>query len=245
MHSRRVVITGVGAVTPLGSTRKGLWEGVHAERSAVRRITRFDVSEFRSQVAAEIDGFDATEYMDERRASRLDPFSQYATVAAMQALEDSALRLDCEDSDRIGIYMGSALGGVGYGEDQHRRFIEKGLRGVSMTLALSVFGGASSSNIAMQFGIHGPQLANTNSCASGTIAIGEAFRTIRSGAADVMFAGGAEAPLAPLTFGAFSIIRVMSTRNADPGTACRPFDKDRDGFVMGEGSAVLVLESLE
>ncbi len=245
MHNRRVVITGLGAVTPLGQTRVGLWEGVREERSTVRCITRFDPSQFRSQMAAEVDDFQPGDYLPERKASRLDLYSQFALVCALQAVEDSGICLEREDRDRVGIYMGSALGGVGYGEDQHRRYIEGGIRNVSMTLALSVFGAASSSNIAMELGLNGPQLANTNSCASGTIAIGEAYRAIRSGAADVMLAGGAEAPLAPLTFGAFSLIRAMSTRNDDPRTACRPFDRDRDGFVMGEGAAVVVLEDLE
>ncbi len=242
---RGVVVTGIGAITPIGQTRRGLWEGVRRERSAVTRITRFDPSPFRSQVAAEVNGFDPGDYLPARKAARLDRFSQLSLVAAMQAVQDSSLKLESEDDERVGVFMGSALGGVGYGEEQHRRFVEKGIRSVSPTLALAVFGGASTSNIAMELGLHGPQLANTNSCASGSIAIGEAFRVIRAGAADVMLAGGAEAPLAPLTFGAFSIIRVMSTRNEEPASACRPFDKDRDGFVMGEGAAVLVLEELE
>ena len=244
MGLRRVVVTGIGAITPIGQTRAGLWNGVCRERSAVRRITRFDPSHLRSQIAAEIDGFDATEYLPERKVVRLDRYSQLSLVSAMQAVEDAGLGLDSEDRERVGIYMGSALSGVGYAEGQHRLYVEGGIRKVSTLLALSVFGGASSSNIAMEMGIHGPQLANTNSCASGTIAIGEAFRTIRSGAADVMLAGGAEAPLAPLTYGAFSLIRAMSTRNDEPETASRPFDRDRDGFVMGEGAAVLILEEM-
>jgi 3-oxoacyl-[acyl-carrier-protein] synthase II len=244
MHRRRVVITGAGAVTPIGHTRRGLWEGVCREETAVRRVTRFDASEFRSQIAAEIHDFDAADYVPARRAGRLDRFSQFSLVSALQAVRDARLDLEREDRDRVGIYTGSALGGVGYGEEQHRLYLEKGLRSVSMTLALSVFGGASSSNIAMELGINGPQLANTNSCASGTLAVGEAFRAIQGGHADVMLAGGAEAPLAPLTFGAFALIRAMSTRNDDPRTACRPYDAGRDGFVMGEGAAVLALEEL-
>jgi 3-oxoacyl-[acyl-carrier-protein] synthase II len=238
------VITGLGAITPIGQTRKGLWEGVCREESAVRLITRFDASHLRSQVAAEVDGFDATNYFPARKVNRLDRFSQFSMVAAMQAVEDAGLDLEAEDRERVGIYMGSALGGVGYAEGQHELYMQEGLRSVSMTLALSVFGGASSSNIAMELGIHGPQLANTNSCASGALAVGEAFKTIRAGDADVVLAGGAEAPLAPLTYGAFALIRAMSTRNDDPRRASRPFDEDRDGFVMGEGAAVLVLEEL-
>jgi 3-oxoacyl-[acyl-carrier-protein] synthase II len=241
---RRVVVTGVGAVTPIGQGRAGLWEGVRRERSAVRRITRFDPSELRSQVAAEIDGFDPEDYVPARKVTRLDRYSQISLASAMQAVQDSGLRPEEEDGDRMGVYIGSALGGVGYGEEQHRRYLEGGIRKVSPTLALSVFGAASSSNIAMEIGLNGPQIANTNSCASGTIAIGEAFRAVRSCAADVILAGGAEAPLAPLTYGAFSLIRAMSARNDDPGTASRPFDRERDGFVMAEGAAVLVLEEL-
>ncbi len=244
MEDRRVVITGLGAVTPIGQTRKGLWEGVHREASAVRHITRFDPSDLRSHVAAEVDDFDIAAYVPARRASRMDRFSQFSLAAAMQAVEDAELCLDREDRERVGIYMGSALGGVGYAEEQHRQYLDKGLRSVSMTLALSVFGGASSSNIAMELGLNGPQLANTNSCASGALAVGEATRAIRLGDADVILAGGAEAPLAPLTYGAFALIRAMSTRNHDPRGACRPFDAERDGFVMGEGAATLVLEEL-
>ncbi|MDP9351088.1 MAG: beta-ketoacyl-ACP synthase II [Chloroflexota bacterium] len=244
MQDRRVVITGVGAITPIGQTREGLWEGAQREESAVRRITRFDPSPFRSQIAAQVDDFDPLEYLPARKASRLDRYSQFAIVTALQAVEDAGLKPECEDGERMGIYMGSALGGVGYAEDQHRLYLEQGLRSVSMTLALSVFGGASSSNIAMELGINGPQLANTNSCASGTLSVGEAFRTVRAGMADVMLAGGVEAPLAPLTYGAFSLIRAMSTRNDDARTASRPFERERDGFVMGEGGAVLVLEEL-
>jgi len=242
---RRVVITGIGAVTPIGTTRQGLWSGVCKEKSAVGRITRFDPSQFRSQVAAEIKDFDPATYLPPKKIARLDRFSQFSIVAAMQAVDDAGLDIDALDKDRVGIFIGSALGGVGYAEEQHSIFVEKGLRAVSTSLALSVFGGASSSNISMHFGITGPQLSNANSCSSGTIAIGEAFMAIRSGRADVILAGGAEAPLYPLTFGAFSLIKVMSARNDDPETACRPFDRDRDGFVMGEGAAVLVLESLE
>lgn len=242
MQSRRVVVTGLGAITPIGQGREGLWAGVCREESAVGRITRFDPSHLRSQVAAEVNDFDPTDYFPARKVNRLDRFSQFSLVSAMQAVEDAGLELEIEDRERVGIYMGSALGGVGYAEGQHELYVKEGLRSVSMTLALSVFGGASSSNIAMEMGLHGPQLANTNSCASGTLAVGEAFRAIRAGQVDVMLAGGAEAPLAPLTYGAFALIRAMSTRNDDPRTASRPFEKDRDGFVMGEGAAVLVLE---
>ena len=233
-----MVITGIGAVTPVGHGRDGLWRGVRQGRPAVRRITRFDPSPFASQVAAQIDDFDPLDYLDRRQARRLDRFSQLSLAAARQAVEDARL----EPPSEAGVYLGSALGGVAYGEEQHGLYLERGVRGVSPMLALAVFAGAGAANVAMELGLRGPALANANSCAAGVVAVGEAFRLIRWGGAEVVLAGGAEAPLAPLTFGAFSIIRAMSTRNDDPATASRPFDADRDGFVMAEGAAVLVLE---
>jgi 3-oxoacyl-[acyl-carrier-protein] synthase II len=239
---RRVVITGIGCVTPIGIGVDGLWAGLRAERSVVGPLTRFDPTPFRSQLAAQADQFDASAHIDSKRAKRLDRFGQFSVVAARQALEDSALDLASENRDRIGAMMGSALGGVAYAEAQAEVFRTGGLRAVDATLALAVFGGASSCNIAIDLGVYGPNSTNAMSCASGAIAIGEAFRQVRDGYADVMLAGAAEAPLAPLCFGAFALIRAMSTRNDSPTTASRPFDATRDGFVMGEGSAVLVLE---
>jgi 3-oxoacyl-[acyl-carrier-protein] synthase II len=242
---RRVVITGMGAVTPIGIGKEGLWTGLRAERSAVRSITRFDPSIFRSHNAAEIDGFDPNDFIESKRARRLDRFGQLSVASARLALLDGELDVTCEDRERIGAMMGTALGGVGYAEEQLGRFLQQGLRAVDATLALAVFGGASSCNIAIEFGVEGPNSTNAMSCASGAIAIGEAFRQIRDGYADVMLAGGAEAPLAPLCFGAFALIRAMSTRNDDPAHASRPFDRERDGFVMGEGAAVLLLEEYD
>ncbi len=242
MSKRRVVISGIGAITPIGSTRDGLWEGLRAKRSAVRSLTRFDPSVFRSHNAAEVSDFVAGDHLEQKRAKRLDRFGQFSVIAARMAVEDAELNLAAEDRERVGAMMGTALGGVGYAEQQLAVFLTQGLRAVDATLALAVFGGSSSCNIAIEFGVQGPNSTNAMSCASGTIAIGDAFRQIRDGYADVMIAGGAEAPLAPLCFGAFALIRAMSTRNDDPGSASRPFDKDRDGFVMGEGAAVLVLE---
>ncbi len=240
---RRVAITGIGCVTPIGTGVDALWNGLRAEKSAVTSITRFDASIFRSQCNAAVIDFDPLDYLDERRAKRLDRFGALSVVSAMLALKDSKLDLDALDRDRIGTMMGTALGGVGYAEEQAGRFMQGGLRAVDATLALAVFGGAASCNIAIEFGITGPNSTNAMSCASGTIAIGEAFRRVRDGEVDVMLGGGAEAPLATLCFGAFALIRAMSTRNDEPARASRPFDRDRDGFVMGEGSAVLVLES--
>lgn len=242
---RRVVVTGIGAVTPIGTGVEGLWAGLRAERSAVRTATRFDPSIFRSQCAAQVDDFEATDYLDAKRVKRLDRFGQFSVVGAGMALQDGALDLASEDRERIGATMGTALGGIGYAEEQAGRFVHGGLREVDATLALAVFGGAASCNIAIDFGISGPNSTNAMSCASGTMAIGEAFRQVRDGYADVMLAGGAEAPLATLCFGAFALIRAMSTRNDDPAAASRPFDRDRDGFVMGEGAVVLLLEERE
>jgi 3-oxoacyl-[acyl-carrier-protein] synthase II len=242
LNKRRVVITGIGPITPIGTTIGELWCGLLRQRSAVRSISRFDPSVFRSHNAAEINDFVPTDHLDQKRAKRLDRFAQFSVVGAQLALADAELDLSRENKERIGANMGTALGGVGYAENQLAVFLQHGLREVDATLALAVFGGASSCNIAIELGVMGPNSTNAMSCASGTIAIGDAFRQIRDGYADVMIAGGAEAPLAPLCFGAFALIRAMSTRNDEPEAASRPFDKDRDGFVMGEGASVLVLE---
>jgi 3-oxoacyl-[acyl-carrier-protein] synthase II len=244
-HRRRVVISGIGAITPIGLGRDGLWAGLRRQRSAVRHVTRFDPSPFRSHCAAEVGDFVPGDHLEAKRAKRLDRFGQFSVVASRMALEDSGLDLAGEDRERIGASMGTALGGIGYAEEQLGRFIQGGLKAVEPTLALAVFGGASSCNVAIEFNLLGPNSTNAMSCASGTIAIGDAARQVRDGYADVMLAGGAEAPLAPLCFGAFAIIRAMSTRNDDPASASRPFDAGRDGFVMGEGAAVLVIEERE
>jgi 3-oxoacyl-[acyl-carrier-protein] synthase II len=244
---RRVVVTGMGALTPIGHGAEGLWQGVLGGRSAVQRVSRFDPAPFRSQLAAQIEGFQPEDFLDPRRAKRLERFSQLAVVASQQAIADSGLDLR-RAQERIGVYVGSALGGVAYGEEQHAVFIQQGVRGVSPTTALTVFGGAGACNVAMELGIHGPTIGNANSCASGTVAIGEAFRMLRDGPDRelvALLAGGAEAPLAPLSFGAFALIKAMSTANDEPERASRPFDRRRDGFVMGEGSAMLLLEDRE
>jgi 3-oxoacyl-[acyl-carrier-protein] synthase II len=239
---QRLAITGIGAITPIGSGVEGLWAGVRGGASAVRRIERFDASPFSSRVAAEID-FDAPRYLSPKQVRRLDRFSQFALVSARMALADAGLTADEIAADGAGVYIGSALGGVAFAEEQHTAYLCRGPQQVNPLLALSVFGGAASSNVSIELGLTGPALANGNSCAAGLIALGEAARLIEDGRVTVMLAGGAEAPLAPLTFGAFAMIRVLSTRNDDPATASRPFDRDRDGFVIAEGAAVLVLES--
>jgi 3-oxoacyl-[acyl-carrier-protein] synthase II len=239
---RRVAVTGIGAVTPIGLSVDGLWRGIRAERSAVGPVTRFDPSPFRSRTAAEVHDYWPDDHLDAKRSKRLDRYGQFSVTAARMALADGCLDLAREDRDRVGAMMGSALGGVAFAEGQLGQYLRHGLREVDPIVALAVYGGSSSCNIAIEFGITGPNSTNAMSCASGTMAIGEGFRQIRDGYADVMLAGGAETPLAPLCFGAFAIIRAMSTRNDDPSHASRPFDKDRDGFVMGEAAAVLLLE---
>jgi len=241
---RRVAITGLGPMTPIGNGVDGLWDGVRRGKSAVRRISRFDPSPFSSRVAAEVE-FEPLDFMEPKKAHRLDRFSQFSLACSAMALADAGLSAAEAAGAGAGIYTGSALGGVAFGEEQHAIYLQRGLRAISPMLALSVFGGASSCNVAIEFGFTGPSVANANSCASGAIAIGEAARLIRDGRAGVMLAGGVEAPLAPLTFGAFALIRVLTTRNDDPATASRPFDADRDGFVMAEGGAMMVLEDYE
>ncbi len=239
---RRVVVTGIGAITPIGIGADGLWAGLRERKSAVQCVTRFDPTPFKSRIAAQVNDFYPGDHLEERRARRLDRFAQFSIAAARLALRDAELDLAREDRDLVGAMMGTALGGVAFAEAQYAEYLRGGPRAVNPALALTVFAGAASCNIAIEFGVTGPNSTNGMSCASGAIAIGEAFRAIVRGQADVMLAGGAEAPLAPLCFGAFSLIRAMSTRNDDPARASRPFDLWRDGFVMGEGAAVLVLE---
>jgi 3-oxoacyl-[acyl-carrier-protein] synthase II len=244
MDRRRVVVTGIGAITPIGHGKDGLWEGVRQGRSGVVNISRFDTSQIQTKVAAQIDDFDPLDHFDAKLARRMDRFAQLGLAACEMAIKDSSLPTSHNGTgERTGVTMGTALGGISGAERQHEQYVKAGLRAVDPSLALMVFGGSGSSNIAIRYGFTGPSNANSNSCASGTIAIGEAYRYIKDNYADVMVAASAEAPLYELTFSAFTIIKAMST-NHDPATACRPFDKNRDGFVMGEAAAVLVLEEL-
>lgn len=244
-EKRRVVITGIGAVTPIGTGVEGLWEGLKRRESAVQTIDRFDPSPFRTRIAAQVNDFEPADHMDRQRVKRTERYAQFSIAASRLALEDAGIRAEAEDPDRVGVMMGSALGGVAYGEGQFTSYVQNGVRGVDPLLALAVFNGAASCNVAIEFGFTGPNSTNGMSCASGAIAVGDGWRAIRDGDADVMLAGGVETPLAPLCYGAFAIIRAMSTRNDDPATASRPFDAGRDGFVMGEGACVLVLEEYE
>lgn len=239
---RSVVVTGIGTISGSGVGVEALRERLRDGRSPVGPVSRFDASSFRSRLAVEVPDFDPSDFLDRNQVRRLDRFGHFSIAAARQSLEDAGLEPERLPAERVAVQMGSALGGIAHAERETDRFMERGIRGVDPRLALTVFCGAASCNIAIEFGFQGPNSTNAMSCASGTIALGEAFRLIREGVSDVALAGGAEAPLAPLTFGAFSIIRAMSSRNEDPAHAYRPFDRDRDGFVMGEGAAVLVLE---
>ena len=237
---RRVWITGIGLVTGPGPGVDAFWRGIQRGVSPARRIDRFDPSAFRSHVAVQADDFDPLDFMDPRTVRQTDRFSQLAIAAGRQALDEAGLG---ERVAGAGIYLGSALGGIAYAEVQHERFLERGIRSVAPNLALAVFGGAAPANLGILFGVRGPIVSNANSCASGAVAIGEAMRAIRAGDIDAAIAGGVEAPLSPLGFGAFDLIRALSHgSNGQPELAARPFDAARDGFVMGEGAALLVLE---
>lgn len=236
------MVTGIGPITASGIGVEAFWQGLKAGRSPVRVIDRFDASPFRSRIAADIRDFEPTDYMERQRARRLDRYSQFSIAATRLALEDAGLDAGSVDAGRTAVQMGSALGGLSHAQQEMMHFVERGVRAVDPRVATTVFCGASSCQIAIEFGFTGPNSTNAMSCASGTMAVGDAFRLIQGGLCDVGVAGGVEAPLAPLSYGAFAIIRAMSQRNDDPAAACRPFDRDRDGFVMGEGACVLVLE---
>src|SRR5437016_962480 len=245
MSRRRVVITGIGPITCVGHGRENFWNGILAEKSGINSIASFDPSAFRVRCAGEIRDWDPEAFFPPHRLKRLDRYAQFAVASAKLALDDAQFEYSREKpQDRVGVSFGTALGGVCKAEDQYIRYLKKGARGVQPTLAVQVFGGSAHSNIAIDFGFRGVGTTNSNSCASGTVSVGEALRYIRDDFADVIVAGGAEAPLTTITIGAFDIIRTMSRCN-DPQLASRPFDKLRDGFVMGEGAASLILEELE
>lgn len=244
MTRRRAVITGLGPITCVGTGAEPLWRGLLAEKSGITRLTRFDTSRFHAHCAGEINDFDPTRWFPPHRLKRLDRYAQFSVASAHLALEDAGLVYSADDPQiRVGVSYGTALGGIANAEAENAAFLANGPRAVNQTLALQVFGGSAHSNIAIEFGLQGVGTTNSNSCASGPIAVGEALRYIRDDMADVVIAGAAEAPLSPLTFAAFDFIRTMS--RGEPPIACRPFDKHRDGFVMGEGAAALVVEEYE
>ncbi len=246
MKRRRAVITGIGPITCIGTGRENFWDGIRSEKSGVTRITSFDTSSLNAHCGGEIPKWNPEAFFPPHRLKRLDRYAQFAVASARLALDDARIEHSREQpQDRVGVSFGTALGGVCQAEDQHIRFLKKGTRGVNPTLALQVFGGSAHSNIAIEFGFRGVGTTNSNSCASGTVSVGEAMRYIRDDFADVVVAGGAEAPLSPLTYGAFAIIKTMSQWTGDAALSSRPFDRLRDGFVMGEGAASLIVEELE
>jgi 3-oxoacyl-[acyl-carrier-protein] synthase II len=242
--NHRVFVTGIGVVTPIGIGRERLWQGARDGARGVRALDRFDPAPYRSKVAGQVEDFDPAAFLERRALQRSERFAQFSIAAARMALEDASFPVSGDDGD-FGVWVGSALGGAAYGEQQNRNFIERGIKAVHPMLALSVFPAAACCNIAINFGIHGPTVSNSNSCAAGAVAIGDAFRAVRSGYVRRALAGGIEIPLTPLIFSAFDVIKSMSQRNDDPATASRPFDAGRDGFVMSEAASLMLLEREE
>ena len=245
MSRRRAVITGIGPITCIGSGRENFWNGVLAEKTGISRISGFDPKPFQVRCAGEIRDWRPEDHFSPQRMRRLDRYAQFAVASAQLALDDAGIDRSRErPQHRVGVSFGTALGGVCKAEDEHIHYLKKGARGLNPMLAIQVFGGSAHSNIAIEFGFRGVGTTNSNSCASGTVSVGEALRYIRDDFADVIVAGGAEAPLSTLTIGAFDIIKTMS-RSDDPAVASRPFDRLRNGFVMGEGAATLIVEEFE
>ena len=244
-HDRRVVITGMGALTPLGNSVREYWENLIAGVSGVGPITKFPTDGYTTTIAAELKGFDPTSRISPKDARRMDPFTQYAVVAAHEAIEDAGLAITPENADRTGVIIGSGIGGILTLEQQHKVLLERGAGRVNPFLIPMLIADMGSGMVSIVVGAKGPNYATVSACASGAHALGDATMLIRRGKADVMLAGGAEAAITPLSIAGFCAARALSTRNDEPTRASRPFDKDRDGFVSGEGAGVLVLEALE
>ena len=243
--SKRVVITGAGVVHSLGTELDEFWENIKAGKSGISKIENFDASDFPSQIGAELKDFDPGEYIDRKEAKRLALYSQYAIVAAMKALENADLEINDEIADRAGVIVGSGIGGIEVFEEQVAKLNKRGPRRVSPFFIPMMISNMAAGNVAIYSGAKGPNMNTVTACASATTAIGEAFETIKRGAADIMIAGGTEASITPSAVAGFGNMKALSTRNDDPEKASRPFDKDRDGFVIGEGSGILILETLE
>lgn len=242
--NRRVVVTGMGAVTPLGNDVASTWENVIAGRSGIDIVTRVNPDDFNAKVAGEVKNFDPLDFIDRKEVKRMDRFAQYAVAAARMAVDDANLTIDDSNADRIGVWIGSGIGGMETYEQQLRTAIEKGYRRVSPFFVPMMIPDMASGQVSIQLGAKGINSCTVTACATGTNSIGDAFKVIQRGDNDAILCGGAEAPLTNMAFAGFSSSRALTT-NPDPKTACRPFDKNRDGFVMGEGAGVLVLESLE
>jgi 3-oxoacyl-[acyl-carrier-protein] synthase II len=245
MDRRRVVITGMGCITALSESVEGLFSALCEGRSGVSTVESFDASAFTVHFGGEIKHFDVTKYIDKREAKRMDRFSEFAVSAAIQAVRDSGLDLAKEDPYRVGAIVGTGIGGIKEIEEQHIRLIEKGPSRVSPFCVPRLMSNAGSGNIAIQFGLRGPSFSVSSACASGNHTIGEAFWNIASGRSDVVVTGGSEAALTPIGLGSFCAARSLSTRNDNPPAASRPFDRDRDGFVLAEGAAILIIEEYE
>ena len=242
---RRVVVTGIGAVTPLGIGKETYWEGLANGRSGVRRITRFDPSELTAQIAGEVPDFDPLEFMDRKDARRMDRFTQFAVAATALALADAGLDKQVPLGDRTGVLIGSGVGGIETLEEQALTLVTKGVGRISPFFVPMMIADMAAGQVSIQFGARGHNACTVTACCSGTHSVGDAFRIIQRGEADMMISGGAEAPLSQLAMGGFCSAKTLSTRNHEPEKACRPFDAGRDGFVMGEGSGILILEELE
>lgn len=242
---RRVVITGMGVVAPNGQDLPSFWGGLVEGRSYVRRIAKFDPCAFPSQMAAEVSDFDPSGYIDRKELRRMDRYSQFAVYSALSAVEDAGLDADLWDPERVGVIFGSGIGGLQTLEDQHRVLLERGPDRVSPFLIPMLIADIAAGLISIHLGAKGPNFATVSACASASHAIGVGYRSIREGESDVVITGGAEAPITPLGLAGFCAARALSTRNEEPEKASRPFDAQRDGFVMGEGAGALVLENLE
>ena len=245
MPRRRVVVTGLGIVSPVGNTVPEAWDNILAGRSGIGPITRFDASIFASRIAGEVKGFDVTSYLSAKEARRMDTFIHYGMAAGIQALKDSGLEVTPENAERVGVNIGAGVGGIPMIEETYKEYLAHGPRKISPFFVPGIIINMISGNLSIMFGLKGPNLAMVTACTTATHCIGESSRIIEYGDADVMVCGGAESSLTPLTVGGFASARALSTRNDDPATASRPWDKDRDGFVLGEGAGILVLEEYE
>ncbi|MBP6636352.1 MAG: beta-ketoacyl-ACP synthase II [Sulfuritalea sp.] len=245
MSRRRVVVTGLGVISPVGNTVAEAWDNLTAGKSGIGRITKFDPSAFKAQIAGEVKGFDVTAYLSAKEARRMDTFIHYGMAAGIQALRDAGLDTPQADAERIGVNIGSGIGGLPLIEGTHHDFLAGGPRKISPFFIPGTISNMISGNLSIMFGLKGPNIAVVTACTTGLHAIGLSSRMIEYGDADVMVCGGAEATISPLAIGGFASAQALSTRNDDPATASRPWDKDRDGFVMGEGAGVMVIEEYE
>ncbi|MDK2798404.1 MAG: 3-oxoacyl-[acyl-carrier-protein] synthase [Clostridiales bacterium] len=242
---RKVVVTGIGAVTPLGHGKTNFWNAIKEGKCGIDFVSRFDVSDYPCKIAAEVKDFDVTQYIDKKEAKRMDRYTHYAISACKMALEDAKLDVKELNAERVGVILGSGVGGIETLENQHETLMAKGPGRVSPFFIPMMISNMAAGHIAILTGAKGINETIVSACASGTNAVGDAFRTIRNGDADVIITGGTEAPITPLSFAGFCSMKAMSTRNEDPKCACSPFDAERDGFVMGEGAGILILEELE